>query len=230
MQNLKFCKGQNFTLVELIAVLAVLGILISLLLPALQDARQLGIQTVCLNNTKSWGTGSIMYHKQNQKFWDINNYPYRSSGKRGNTGWGRPEVTERPVNEYLGYKTNGVEVPAALCPNDTYWRVDKDASTYDTLGTSYCDNLASNTIGKRGGNGHKSLRGLNVAKVVNPSTCLLFMEWPIVSQSYRPNEDFPSWHFKQQYFNVTMVDGSAKFIKILVGQVIGDNFNFEYDR
>lgn len=172
----------------------------------------------------------MMYHKENLKFWDANNYPYRSGGKKGNSGWGRPSVTQRPVNKFLNYITNGEEVGAALCPNDTYWRVNKTTSAYDFLGTSYCDNMAGNTISRRAGNGQRSLRDLNVSLVENPSTCLLFMEWPIVSQSYRPTEDFPSWHTKQQFFKVTMVDGSASFLRVLVGQVSGENFNFEYDK
>ena len=43
----------------------------------------------------------FMDHLNNSKFWDLNNYPYRSTGKKGNTGWGGLNVTQRPVNTYL---------------------------------------------------------------------------------------------------------------------------------
>ncbi|MCH2206015.1 MAG: type II secretion system GspH family protein [Lentisphaerales bacterium] len=220
----------NFTLTELLVVIAMITLLMTLLIPAINNSKDMGKRLVCLNNTRTWGVGSMMYHKENLKFWDANNYPYRSGGKKGNSGWGRPRVSQRPVNKFLNYTTDGEEVAAALCPNDTYWRVDKTHSAYDFLGISYCDNMAQNTISRRGGNNHRSLRNISASLVENPSTCLLFMEWPVVSQSYRPNEDFPSWHKKQQFFNVTMVDGSATFLKILVRQVSSEKFNFEYDK
>ena len=38
-----------------IAILAILAILASLLLPALANTKQKGVQTVCINNLKQWG-------------------------------------------------------------------------------------------------------------------------------------------------------------------------------
>ena len=219
-----------FTLVELLVVIAVIGVLMTMLLPSLGKAREAGLRTVCLNNTKQWCTGAVMYHDEYGEFWDANNYPYRSTGKKGNTGWGAPNVTQRAVNPFMGYVTNDTEVLAASCPKDTYWKENEQDSAYDALGTSYCDNMAANTISMRGGSGSKSLIGQNLGMVTQPSKCLLFMEWPVVSQAYRPNEAFTSWHLRQQFFNVGMVDGSARYLKILVGQNNSANFHFEYDR
>ena len=216
---------KRFTLIELLVAIAIIGILVSLLAPSLKNARERGRQASCLSNTKSWGTAAMMYHDDNQKFWNALGWPYRTSGKSA----GGVQVTGRPANQYLGYNTDGMEVTAAKCPSDTYWVVNDTLSAYDKLGTSYCDNMSGSTIRRRGGNGSKSLGEINVTNVVNPSNCLLFMEWPIVSQTYRPDEEFPSWHGKQQFFNVTTVDGSAKFTQILVGQLYSDKFNFEYD-
>jgi len=54
-------KGSGFTLVELLVVIAIIGVLIAMLLPAINAARESGRRTACANNMKQTGLAMIAY-------------------------------------------------------------------------------------------------------------------------------------------------------------------------
>jgi len=54
-------KQRGFTLIELLVVIAIIALLMAILMPALQRAREQGKRAVCLNNAKTLALGWILY-------------------------------------------------------------------------------------------------------------------------------------------------------------------------
>jgi prepilin-type N-terminal cleavage/methylation domain-containing protein/prepilin-type processing-associated H-X9-DG protein len=121
-----------FTLIELLVVIAIIGMLISLLLPAVQKVRESAARLQCQNNLKQIGLACHNYHDVNKGFPPgyLATGPYTDGATDTAPGWGwaafvLPYLEQQNLYQQIDF-TQPVQaspaiqtmLPLFLCPSD----------------------------------------------------------------------------------------------------------------
>jgi prepilin-type N-terminal cleavage/methylation domain-containing protein len=136
-----------FTLVELLVVIAIIGILMALVLPAIQGSRESGRKTVCANNIRQLGVAILKFESANKTLPTSSSYDNPIDGtpapaqNQSGKGWIiniLPHIEEQALYEQFlpGFKSGPMgpnagiqrpecraamktQLPGLLCPSDT---------------------------------------------------------------------------------------------------------------
>ncbi len=178
----------GFTLVELLVVIAIIGVLVALLLPAIQSAREAARRTQCLNNVKQLSIALFNYEDAFKVFPMATRRDYNSpaSWNSNQASWIArilPFMEEQPLYDRIdwiiapGNEGDNVAVmrtvlPNLLCPSDETMREQGSYDGYggpDTLlaaNTNYVVCVGSNDevsyeYTENAGNGWNGVYGIN---------------------------------------------------------------------
>ena len=119
----------GFTIVELLVVIAIIGLLIALLLPAVQAARESARRAKCQSNIKQLGLGLHTYHDAQKRFppgyqgmlGNCSGADNSISNKWKDAGWGwsvflLPHIEEQSLSDRLTVNSGSSQV---VCGNPT---------------------------------------------------------------------------------------------------------------
>lgn len=127
-------RKKGFTLVELLVVIAIIGVLVALLLPAVQAAREAARRSSCTNNLKQIGLGLHNYHDKLLKLPPGFLIPGNGhAAGSGGIAWGfyiLPEIEQKNIYDNItsvddgtrpGNKDSthgGAVIDTYICPSD----------------------------------------------------------------------------------------------------------------
>ncbi len=105
------CSRRGFTLIELLVVISIIGLLIALLLPAVQAAREAARRMQCSNNLKQIGLGMHNYHSTHDVFPPGYLSATPTGGVETGPGWGWGTMLLTAIEQSPLYNATNFSLP-----------------------------------------------------------------------------------------------------------------------
>jgi prepilin-type N-terminal cleavage/methylation domain-containing protein len=174
-------RRHAFTLVELLVVMAIIAVLVALLLPAVNSAREAARRTSCMNNTKQVALATMNFESAYQYFPPTRTLVFNTSTGKAQSGGGwstlarvLPFMEEGAVYKAINFAAspgsftlpNGVvlqtvRMASYICPSEQNDTMALNTATTPATASSYPANYAFNLgtwlaydpVANAGGNG-----------------------------------------------------------------------------
>ena len=113
---------KKFTLIELLVVVAIIGILLTLLMPSLHKARESAKRVVCLSNQSQFGRGFGIYAKDENNKMPPNNQTLQGNAHGTEAIWSQALNNDSKYGKWVGhgrlYKVDYIGTEIFDCPSN----------------------------------------------------------------------------------------------------------------
>jgi prepilin-type N-terminal cleavage/methylation domain-containing protein len=212
-------RRRAFTIPEMLAVVAIIVIIISILLPALGKARKSAYIAVCASNEHQIGMAQQGYLVDSRNVYPVLYNWGDLVGQRGQTGFyssSTLNVKVRPLDRYLDANQDNMDVQVARCPADLGDSLNGSVpNAFDAYGTSYLPQWAGDVFRVRyvyGVQGDPSRPSMKKWDITRASNKLLLADWPWHGNRVTSDRQ-THWHSNgyERQFNTLFADIHVEF-------------------
>ncbi len=195
-------RRAGFTLIELLVVIAIIAVLMAILMPALNRAREQGKRMVCLGNLKQMGLAWIMYADENDGKLVNGAIGYSNV----DTGWGKH------VNELAwidAYSTTDPDVQIQGIKDGALWPYIKNVDIYKCPTGRRLDNglpqpltyaimFSMNAVNHTWVQGVRGAHVKNMSEITNPSPALRLV---FIDEGKMTSDAYAVWYLQETWFD-----------------------------
>jgi prepilin-type N-terminal cleavage/methylation domain-containing protein len=225
---------KKFTLIELLVVVAIIGILVSILIPSLSNAKKAANIAVCMSNMKQLGIATQSYIKQNNGF-----YPIDYNHSRTYTG---PKISwDDKLSPYDGRELTEKQIlnqGGTLQQSPLYECAATPFRGQNNVFRSYSMSAGKKSVSKNNSNNRKLLGvanmdgnwSMHLAKIPRPAEGIVLFEYNVsgntlgrkynslrnvdrVNGYTNPEADF--WTHKFGSMNFLFSDSSVRYMSLM---------------